>query len=140
MGLTVSSTVEPMLKDHIGNKKWSQDKWSLVMGCNDMQDQKYLLLQGRWSLMPVVSQDRFDCTSMFFVYISELPEGAIPIFLASKTQEIFECRADEDVTKERPYKLITKEVILQDLFNRAAVSDFSPYKQIIQVFSIKGFR
>ena len=53
--------------------------------------------------------------------------------MASKTQEIFECRADEDVTEDEPYKFLRKEKILEDLYNRAAVSDFHPIKQIIQV-------
>ena len=57
----------------------------------------------------------------------------VPIFLATKTQEIFECRVDEDVTEDEPYKMIKKEDILQDMFNRAAVCDFSPFKQAIQV-------
>lgn len=45
----------------------------------------------------------------------ELPEGAIPLFLASKTQEIFEVRCDEDVTDDEPYKLLRKDDILKDL-------------------------
>ena len=57
----------------------------------------------------------------------------MPIFLASKTQEIFECRCDEDVTEDNPLKLLTKEKLQEDLFNRAAVCDFHPFKQMIQV-------
>ena len=49
------------------------------------------------------------------------------------TQEIFECRADTDVTEDEPLKMIKKEDILKDLFNRAAVSDFHPVKPIIVV-------
>ncbi|KAK2157176.1 hypothetical protein LSH36_196g03010 [Paralvinella palmiformis] len=64
-----------------------------------------------------------------------LPEGVIPLFLASKTQEIFECRTDEDVTDDEPYKFIKKEKILEDLFNRAAISDFSVIKKIIQDYA-----
>ncbi|KAK3590717.1 hypothetical protein CHS0354_012290 [Potamilus streckersoni] len=59
------------------------------------------------------------------------PEGCIPIFLSSKTQEIFHCRADVDVTKENQMKIITKQEILDDLHNRAGVSDFHPFKQQI---------
>ena len=65
--------------------------------------------------------------------LTELPEGAVPIFLASKTQEIHECRVDEDVTEDSPYKLLTKPKLLEDLFNRAAICDFHPFKQMINV-------
>lgn len=61
------------------------------------------------------------------------PEDIMPVFFTSKTQEIFDCRADEDVTDENPFKLIRKEVIEQDFKNRAAISDFHPAKKIIQV-------
>ncbi|KAB0394411.1 hypothetical protein E2I00_019271, partial [Balaenoptera physalus] len=50
------------------------------------------------------------------------------------TQEIFNCRIDEDVTDEQPYKLIKKEDIFADFENRAAVSDFYPVKKIIQEY------
>ncbi|XP_056388491.1 dynein axonemal intermediate chain 3 isoform X2 [Hyla sarda] len=59
------------------------------------------------------------------------PEYIVPLVLTSKTQEIFSCRIDEDVTLENPFKLLKKEEILIDLKNRAAVSDFSPFKAII---------
>ncbi|XP_075689062.1 dynein axonemal intermediate chain 3 isoform X2 [Rhinoderma darwinii] len=59
------------------------------------------------------------------------PEYIVPLVLTSKTQEIFSCRVDEDVTYENPFKLLKKEEILSDLKNRAAVSDFSPFKFII---------
>ncbi|XP_071799358.1 dynein axonemal intermediate chain 3-like isoform X2 [Asterias amurensis] len=54
-----------------------------------------------------------------------------PLFLASKTQELFSCVADVDVTEENPCKLLPKEGILQDMKTRAAVSDFHPVKQIM---------
>ncbi|KAM5256212.1 dynein axonemal intermediate chain 3 [Ctenodactylus gundi] len=57
-----------------------------------------------------------------------------PLVLTTKTQEIFNCRVDEDVTDELPYKLIKKEDILEDFQNRAAVSDFYPVKKIIQEY------
>lgn len=69
----------------------------------------------------------------FFVHLTGgLPEGAVPLFLSSKTQEIFDCRADEVVTEDNPFKFIAKEDILKDMFNRAAISDFHPFKEIIQ--------
>ncbi len=62
------NTVEPVLKDcPIGHKIMvSQDRWSLVTGsvafkCRTFC-QDYAVLQDRWSLMAVVSQDRFQCT------------------------------------------------------------------------------
>ncbi|PNI31293.1 WDR63 isoform 5 [Pan troglodytes] len=57
-----------------------------------------------------------------------------PLVLTTKTQEIFNCRIDEDVTDEQPYKLIKKEDIFEDLRNRAAVSDFHPVKKIVQEY------
>lgn len=63
----------------------------------------------------------------------EIPEDIMPLFFASKTQEIFSCRADEDVTEENPCKLIPKEAIIQDFKDRAAVSDFHPVKKLVQV-------
>lgn len=60
-----------------------------------------------------------------------LPEGVVPLFLSSKTQEIFHCRTDEDVTVENPIKIITKAEIMEDLRMRAGVCDFAPLKQEI---------
>ncbi|KAK5930505.1 hypothetical protein CgunFtcFv8_026733 [Champsocephalus gunnari] len=59
------------------------------------------------------------------------PEDILPMVLTSATQELFGCRADEDVTGESPYKLLKKDDLIQDLKTRAAVSDFSPAKQIV---------
>lgn len=56
-----------------------------------------------------------------------------PLMLTTKTQEIFNCRVNEDFTDEQPYKLIKKEDIFADFHKRAAVSDFYPLKKIIQV-------
>lgn len=61
----------------------------------------------------------------------ETPADILPLFFTSKTQEIFGCKGDEDVTEENPHKLIPKEAILQDFKDRAAVSDFHPAKQIV---------
>ncbi|XP_037354413.2 dynein axonemal intermediate chain 3 isoform X1 [Talpa occidentalis] len=55
-----------------------------------------------------------------------------PLVLTTMTQELFKCRIDQDVTEEKPYKLIRKEAILEDFRNRAAVSDFYPVKKIVQ--------
>lgn len=57
----------------------------------------------------------------------------MPIFLASKTQAIYHCVCDEDVTKDNPFKIVTKEEILEDLHNRAAICDFHPLKDKIIV-------
>lgn len=58
--------------------------------------------------------------------------------LTSATQELFGCIADEDVTRESPYKLLKKDDIIQDIKTRAAVSDFSPVKQIVLVGQINS--
>uniref|UniRef100_A0AAV2KRL2 WD repeat-containing protein 63 n=1 Tax=Knipowitschia caucasica TaxID=637954 RepID=A0AAV2KRL2_KNICA len=59
------------------------------------------------------------------------PEDIRPMVLTSVTQDLFDCVADEDVTGDSPYKLLPKDDILQDIRNRAAVSDFSPVKKIV---------
>ncbi|XP_062280826.1 dynein axonemal intermediate chain 3 [Scomber scombrus] len=59
------------------------------------------------------------------------PEDIFPMVLTSATQELFDCRADEDVTGDDPYRLLRKDDIIQDLKTRAAVSDFSPVKPIV---------
>ncbi|KAM9444629.1 dynein axonemal intermediate chain 3 [Clarias gariepinus] len=59
------------------------------------------------------------------------PDHIRPLVLTSATQELFGCRADEDVTRENPYKLLRKADIVLDMRTRAAVSDFSPIKQTV---------
>ncbi|XP_052776408.1 dynein axonemal intermediate chain 3-like isoform X2 [Mya arenaria] len=59
------------------------------------------------------------------------PENVVPIFLSSKTQQIYHCVCDEDVTKDSRFKIITKAEILEDMHNRAAICDFHPMKQKI---------
>ncbi|NXY27427.1 WDR63 protein, partial [Pomatorhinus ruficollis] len=54
-----------------------------------------------------------------------------PLLLTAKTQEIFNCRPDEDVTEENCFKCIKKEDIIQDLKTRAKTSDFHPLKKVI---------
>ncbi|XP_010118450.1 PREDICTED: WD repeat-containing protein 63, partial [Chlamydotis macqueenii] len=54
-----------------------------------------------------------------------------PLVFTTKTQEIFNCRVDEDVTEENCFKLIKKEDIIQDLKTRAAISDFHPIRKVI---------
>lgn len=66
-------------------------------------------------------------------FISGLPDGVVPLFLSSKTQELFSCKTDENVTAEMPFKIIAKEEIVTDMKMRAAVSDFAPMKQMILV-------
>ena len=63
----------------------------------------------------------------------EAPDHILPIFFTTKTQEIFSCIADVDVTEENPYKIFTKEQIRQDFRDRAAISDFHPAKKIVEV-------
>ncbi len=58
-------TVKPVLKDHhIGHKSMVfQDRWSLVTGSFTLMCrtvcQNLMVLQGRWSVMAVASQDSF---------------------------------------------------------------------------------
>uniref|UniRef100_A0A3Q3ARK8 Uncharacterized protein n=1 Tax=Kryptolebias marmoratus TaxID=37003 RepID=A0A3Q3ARK8_KRYMA len=64
---------------------------------------------------------------------SSHPEDIFPLTLTSATQNLFGCQIDEDVTAQSPYKLLKKDDIMQDIKTRAAVSDFSPAKQIVLV-------
>ncbi|XP_063263485.1 dynein axonemal intermediate chain 3 isoform X6 [Prinia subflava] len=57
-----------------------------------------------------------------------------PLLLTAKTQEIFNCRPDEDVTEENCFKCIKKEDLIQDLKTRAKTSDFHPFKKVIQEY------
>ncbi|KAM3619936.1 uncharacterized protein V6R79_016014 [Siganus canaliculatus] len=59
------------------------------------------------------------------------PDDIFPLLLTSATQELFGCTADRDVTRDEPHKLLSRERIIQDMKTRAAVSDFSPAKQIV---------
>ena len=70
---------------------------------------------------------------MWTCFAGKLPENCFPLFMTSKTQEIFHCQCDVDVTEDNPIKIITKQEILDDMRMRAAVSDFSPFKQQILV-------
>ena len=70
-------------------------------------------------------------STLYFVFTGH-PE-IYPLVLTTKTQEIFNCRVEEDMTDEQTYKLIKKEDILADLQNRAAISDFHPVKKIVRV-------
>lgn len=58
-----------------------------------------------------------------------LPPNVFPLFMTSKTQEIYNCKCDEDVTEENPFKFIPKVDILEDMKMRAAICDFHPFKQ-----------
>ncbi|XP_041339298.1 dynein intermediate chain 3, axonemal [Pyrgilauda ruficollis] len=54
-----------------------------------------------------------------------------PLHLTAKTQEIFNCQPDEDVTEEIFFKCIKKEDIIQDLETRAKSSDFHLLNKVI---------
>ena len=54
-----------------------------------------------------------------------------PLFLTSQTQKIFKCVIDQHVTEADTLKVIKKTDIINDLKNRAAISDFHPVKNII---------
>ncbi|OAF68653.1 hypothetical protein A3Q56_03605, partial [Intoshia linei] len=66
---------------------------------------------------------------------NKLPSDVSAIFMSTQSQEIFQCATDKDVTDENPLKLISKDLILKDFYNRAAVSDFSPFKKFINKYT-----
>ena len=67
-------------------------------------------------------------------YHANLPKGAFTLFLSGKTQEICGVVQDEDVTEEVPYKMVAIETIKQDMFKRAAICDFSVFKEKINSY------
>ncbi len=64
---------------------------------------------------------------------NKIPQGIKPLFFSGPSQQIFECVVDTHLTSDNPYKLISKEKILDDFKNRAAVCDFHPVKKQVQV-------
>ncbi|KAF6028504.1 WDR63 [Bugula neritina] len=66
-----------------------------------------------------------------FTIPDELPEGAKSLFLSSMTQEMFNL-GDANTEENKLVKIRSKQSILDDIFKRAAVSDFSPIKKKIQ--------
>ncbi|KAI9089425.1 WD40-repeat-containing domain protein [Phlyctochytrium arcticum] len=62
------------------------------------------------------------------------PPGILPLFLTSMTQDLFKIRSGEDVTAEKPIKLIPKTDLMADLTARLAIGDFYPAKQAIMDF------
>ncbi|KFP67853.1 WD repeat-containing protein 63, partial [Cariama cristata] len=71
----------------------------------------------------------FVYQAIFLSFIGH-PE-IFPLGFTTKTQEIFNCRVDEDVTEGNCFKLIKKEDIIQDLNTRATISDFHPVKKVV---------
>uniref|UniRef100_A0A8C9V9Y6 Dynein axonemal intermediate chain 3 n=1 Tax=Scleropages formosus TaxID=113540 RepID=A0A8C9V9Y6_SCLFO len=83
------------------------------------------------SVLSAFIQERPDPSLSHTDVLPDVPEDIFPMVLTSATQELFECRADEDVTQNNPYKLLKKDDILHDMKARAAVSDFHPVKQTV---------
>ncbi|KAJ3118520.1 WD repeat-containing protein 63 [Phlyctochytrium bullatum] len=62
----------------------------------------------------------------------EMPaEGIFPLFLTTMTQELFHVKSNEEVTAEKPIKIIPKADIVSDIQSRLAISDFHPAKSYI---------
>ncbi|KAI9344780.1 WD40-repeat-containing domain protein [Zopfochytrium polystomum] len=60
--------------------------------------------------------------------------GILPLFLTSMTQELFKVKTGEDITAERPVKIIPKADLLADVQARLAISDFQPAKAQIMEY------
>lgn len=85
---------------------------------------------------PPAATDQVMTKDSIFIGIPDtLPAGAMPIFLASASIDIFQLKQGEHLTEERPYKFISKDDVLADLFNRAAVSDLSVVKPQMQQYA-----
>ncbi|KAJ8376399.1 hypothetical protein SKAU_G00069790 [Synaphobranchus kaupii] len=76
-------------------------------------------------------EKRNDPSPVGSVDDSGVPSDIFPMVVTAASQELFECRVDEDVTKDDPFKFLKKDDILQDMKRRAAVSDFHPVKQVV---------
>jgi hypothetical protein len=63
----------------------------------------------------------------------DLAAAATPIFLSGPTCEIIKSREEDGVTEESPQKLVPIKEILDDMQQRAAVSDFSVVKGQMKV-------
>ncbi|KAJ3195007.1 WD repeat-containing protein 63, partial [Irineochytrium annulatum] len=65
--------------------------------------------------------------------VAILAEGILPLFLTSMTQELFKIKTGEDLTAEKPIKIIPKADLMADIQARLAISDFQPAKaQILE--------
>lgn len=62
-----------------------------------------------------------------------LPSGMHSIFVSSATQQALQICVDEDVTQESNWKLIPKEVLLNDIQTNGQASNFIEFQQQIQV-------
>lgn len=66
--------------------------------------------------------------------MSEIPpNGQVALFLTGATCELFECIPGNQATAENPIIRLKKEKLLLDIQTRRAISDFQPYKEMIQV-------
>eukprot|EP00762_Andalucia_godoyi_P007008 ANDGO_07735.mRNA.1 flagellar outer arm len=60
--------------------------------------------------------------------------GVAPIFIVGTTQEMFGLVTDKDVTSDVPWKLLSKQKILDDIQFRGVISDFQRFKPQIKDF------
>jgi hypothetical protein len=65
----------------------------------------------------------------------ECPPGLYRIFLTSTTQQQFNLRADEDVHQDDTIRYIPKQAVMDDIKQKLAVSDFYPYKSLIEEYN-----
>ncbi|KAJ3414206.1 WD repeat-containing protein 63 [Chytridiales sp. JEL 0842] len=62
----------------------------------------------------------------------EIPtDGILPLFLTTMTQDLFKIKGHEDLTVDKPIKVIPKADLLADIQARLAISDFQPAKAAI---------
>jgi hypothetical protein len=60
-------------------------------------------------------------------------DGIMPLFLTTMTQDLFKIKGHEDLTPEKPIKVIPKADFLADIQARLVISDFHPAKSAILV-------
>ncbi|CAF0718048.1 unnamed protein product [Brachionus calyciflorus] len=70
----------------------------------------------------------------FDEYTIDCPPGLYRLFLSSGTQSNLNIRSDEDITQEDNFRSIPKQAILDDIYNKQALSDFSPLRKQIEEY------
>ena len=60
--------------------------------------------------------------------------GIFPMFLTSQSQAIAKSKIEVDVTSDKMFNLVPKQVLVNDMASRLAISDFTPAKALIMAY------
>ena len=87
---------------YILSTKWSSEGCAALFFASNTS---YLNALQMSKSLPKTQQTLYNITHCIFSPPGGLLEGCVAVFLSSKTQELFECVADEQVTDKKPNKL-----------------------------------